>query len=321
MQENRTTSFLGTALLAKSLNSQIDPHTVKPTHAPNKERAYPARTLAERVLVPVANQIGMDLGVTGREPLNNQPYFRMRWLGDETPISQASRPPFEYMLDLIKELASMDSASSASALRAFIAVRKTYAKVYERFEGDVSVTFEAFPDAIETFVSENSENGKRAQAIAAGLIDLVEGADRVLSGRINDPSRKHPGDVCVLSADDDSIFLKAIEVRDKPVKTSDAYVFANICMKHGVHDVSILMVAGAQERLDDAELGLWATERGVAFRLFYGWRDLIQEALFWCDLAMRPAVSKAVSLIEERLAEVEISEEGYALWRKMFRAE
>ena len=90
-------AFLGTALLAKALNHNVDPHTVKPTHAPNKERAYPARTLAEKVLVPVSIQVGFHLGVTGREPLNNQPYFRMRWLGDDTPISSNSRPPFIYM--------------------------------------------------------------------------------------------------------------------------------------------------------------------------------------------------------------------------------
>ena len=120
-------AFLGTAILAKSLNAEVDLNTVKPTHARNSERSYPARTLAEKVLVPCANKIGIHLGVTGREPLNNQPYFRMRWLGDETPIHSASRPPFEFMRSLIDELQSSSSEDAEAALRAFIHVRKSYA--------------------------------------------------------------------------------------------------------------------------------------------------------------------------------------------------
>lgn len=312
-------AFLGTTLLAKALNADIDPHTVKPTHAPDPSRAYPARTLAEQVLVPVSHRIGLHLGVTGREPLNNQPYFRMRWLGDETPISAASRPPFDYMLALIKELEVLSTDEAAAALRAFIRVRKTYAVNYDRFEGDVLVTLEAFPSTLNRFVRANSENGKRAQAVAAGLIDLVEGPDKVISGRVNDPSRKHPGDVCVVTNDDPAVILKAMEVRDKPVSASDAYVFASTCQRHGVADVAILMVSDRQPPLDDAALTLWAAERGLAFRLFYGWDDITREVLFWSDLAMRPAVGTVVGLIEERLREVEISAEGYDFWTSLFR--
>jgi len=312
-------AFLGTALLAKALNPAIDPHTVKPTHAPDPSRAYPARSLAEQVLVPVSHRVGMHLGVTGREPLNNQPYFRMRWLGDETPISVASRPPFDYMLALVADLEGLSGDEAAAALRAFIKVRTAFAVSYERFDGDILVSLEEFPQTVDTFVQSNSENGKRAQAVAAGLIDLTEGPERVVSGRVNDPSRKHPGDVCVLSADDPSVFLKAIEVRDKPVSMSDAYVFAGTCQRHGVYDVAFLMVSNRQQKLDDGALTLWAAERGIAFRLFYGWKDIITETLFWSDLAMRPGVSAAVQLIEDRLREVEISAEGYEYWQSLFR--
>jgi hypothetical protein len=313
-------AFLGTAILAKSLNAEVDLNTVKPTHARNPERSYPARTLAEKVLVPCANKIGIHLGVTGREPLNNQPYFRMRWLGDETPIHSASRPPFEFMRSLVDELQSSSSEEAEAALRAFIHVRKSYAVEYSSYSGAVTVALEDFAQTLGVFVSENSENGRRAQAVAAGLLDLVEGTEFVLSGRVNDPSRKHPGDVCVVSRDDASIFVKALEVRDKSVSMSDAYVFAGICQKHGVADVSILMVSPNQSPLDKAELTKWAKERGLGFRLFYGWGDIVEEALFWSEFAMRPAVSAAAEFIEFRLREVEVSRAGCELWQKLFYA-
>jgi hypothetical protein len=79
-------AFLGTAMLAKAVDQQADLFAVKPEHAQGNANAFSARSLAEKVLVPVAAEFGVSLGVTGREPLNNQPYFRMTRLDDGTPV-------------------------------------------------------------------------------------------------------------------------------------------------------------------------------------------------------------------------------------------
>jgi hypothetical protein len=50
---------------------------------------------------------------------------------------------------------------------------------------------------VSQFTREYSEGGRRAQAIAAGLLDVFLGTERVSSGRINEPSRQYPGDVCI----------------------------------------------------------------------------------------------------------------------------
>jgi len=311
-------AFLGTSLLAKALNANVDLYMVKPNHS-KSENAYSARTLSEKVLVPIAVECGFDIGTSGLQPLNNQPYFRMTYLGDDTPVSARGRPPFEMMMKLIKKISILDSPQAAAALRSFIKVRRTYLKTFERYDTGVAVTLEDFAKAIESYVNNNSENGKRAQAIAAGLFDIIESPERILSGRVNDPSRKHPGDVCVLNIENPEIFDKAMEVRDKPVSESDVRIFGNICLKHGVSDVALLMVSDKQKALNENELISWAHERGIAFRLFYGWNDIISEVLFWGPVPMRPAVENAVAFIEARLAEVEVSKEGYALWGKMFR--
>ena len=72
-------AFLGTVMLAKAVDQNADLFSIKPTHADagDRERSFSARTLCHGVLVPLAAELGISLGVTGREPLNNQPYFRM----------------------------------------------------------------------------------------------------------------------------------------------------------------------------------------------------------------------------------------------------
>ncbi len=91
-------AFLGTSLLAKAVDLDVDLYAIKPRHAPNNPQAYSARSLCHTVLVPLSAELGIDIGVTGREPLNNQPYFRMTRLDDGTPIHGSSRAAFEYML-------------------------------------------------------------------------------------------------------------------------------------------------------------------------------------------------------------------------------
>src|SRR5262249_9789254 len=154
------------------------------------------------VLVPLAAELGFSIGVTGREPLNNQPYFRMTRLGDDTPVHEGGRAAFTFMEELVAELSTLKTEADArEALRAFIAVRRAYGPKYAAKEGGTQIAPEQLVSVIKALIRDDSEGGKRAQAVVAGLMDVFAGIDRVESGRINDPSRKYPGDVCIQSAD------------------------------------------------------------------------------------------------------------------------
>lgn len=190
-------AFLGTALIAKAVDKRADLYAIKPTHAVGNPYAFSARSLAHSVLVPLAAELGFSIGVTGREPLNNQPYFRMTRLDDGTPVHPGGRRAFDYMLELIRRLQSSDAAEASRALAAFVAVRRRYIVRYAVSGPQAALTPMELLQAVEALVREDAEGGRRAQAVAAGLFDVVFGADRVESGRINDPSRKYPGDVCV----------------------------------------------------------------------------------------------------------------------------
>lgn len=127
------------------------------------EFAFSARTLAEGVLVPVADDLGIHLGVTSPQPLNNQPYFRMVRLGEDTPVSGAGRPQFDYMVELIAKLSRLSANESRKALRAFVYVRRQFQPRYVDAPGEFHVTPNSLVRAVTVFISGNSEGGKRAR--------------------------------------------------------------------------------------------------------------------------------------------------------------
>jgi hypothetical protein len=312
-------AFLGTTILAKAMDRSVDLYAIKPKHARVGSNSYSARSLCHSVLVPLSAELGFSIGVTGREPLNNQPYFRMTKLGDDTPVHQGGRAAFAFMLELVGELAKLavSEDDAREALRAFIAVRRDYVRKYVPKKGETQITPEQLVVAIKALVLDNSEGGRRAQAIVAGLMDVLVGAERVESGRINDPSRKHPGDVCIRSAASDDEWDKAFEVRDKPVTASDVQLFANKSAEMGVSEAAVVMVSERQSDLNAETLSAWASERGISLTLFHGWESIIEQTLFWADLPKLDAARQAVAFIHDRLQAVEASPEAVKLWEKL----
>ena len=314
-------AFLGTAMLAKAIDRQADLFAIKPSHARDNPNAYSARSLCHSVLVPFAAEFGINLGVTGREPLNNQPYFRMTCLDDGTPVHSGGRAAFDYMLELVRELQQLpDEASGRTALRAFVAVRARYQPRYADHDSEATITPERLAEAIRRFVNEDSEGGRRAQAVVAGLFDVFAGKNRIESGRINDPSRKYPGDVCVRSAERPDIWEKAIEVRDKPVAVSDVQIFGKKCIDMGVREAAVVMTSDQQTSLDEGSLARWADGFGLGLTLFHGWGVFVDQVLFWSALPKPVAATQALARIHERLIVVEVTPRTLARWQTLITA-
>lgn len=313
-------AFLATAMLAKAVDRNADLFAIKPAHAPGNPNSYSARTLCHGVLVPLSAELGFNIGVTGREPLNNQPYFRMNRLGDDTPVHPGGRAAFDYMITLVEELNQLKNEKQArEALHAFIAVRNKYQPRYVEHEEGSMITSDHLVKVVRLFVKENSEGGRRAQAIVAGLLDVFAGEARVESGRINDPSRKYPGDVCVRSLGNPEVFEKAIEVRDKPVSNNDVHIFGKKCVDMGVREVALVMVSERQAVLDAKALSHWANGFGIGLTLFYGWEEFINQVLFWSHEPKPVVANQALRFIHNRLVGVEASPAAVELWQAIVR--
>ena len=317
-------AFLGVEMLAKAIEPNVDLYYIKPTKAPDdrKEFSYSARTLCHGVLVPVATNYDIDLGVSGGEPLNNQPYFRMDYLNDGTAIHGGSMAAWTYMLELVGELDSSPQEHALAALGAFIYVRRNTGSVYKEHVAAESIPSLLLVAALEQLVRSESENGKRAQAAAAGVLDAVYSPARVETGRINDPSRKRPGDVCVFCADNSKKYELSFEVKDKPVNETDIKRFVrNGLGGYAVLDFGYLALAFNQPQLNDDDIINWAEERGATVSIFYSWRDFLRQAIFWApEAALQLTVDTSVR-VAERLREIEASTEALELWGQLVGAE
>ena len=183
--------------------------------------------------------------------------------------------------------------------------------------GEPVITAGTLSTAIRALVQDNSESGRRAQAVVAGLMDAFAGPDRVESGRINDPSRRHPGDVCVRAVDDPDTWEKAFEVRDKPVTVSDVQIFGNKCIDMGVREAAIVAIADNQALLDDTKISEWADGLGLGVTLFTSWESVVDQVLFWAGEPKPTVARRAVGFIHDRLIAVEATPASVALWTQL----
>jgi hypothetical protein len=307
-------AFIGTAMLARCLWPAVDVFAVKERAGPN---AYSARGLCHGVLVPNAPELDISLGVTGREPLNNLTYMRLDRLTRDAPVRSTARPVLGLVCDLLDRLQGASDEQARQALRAFIDVRRRFGTRYARSVVDrIVIGVPALVSAIEQLAAAGSEGGRVAQAMVAGLMDVVTTPARVDVRRVNDPSRSTPADVNVRTADDNG-WERAFEVRDKPVSREDLYLLVGKCLASGVGDAVMVAIAPspALSLLDEARA--WAAERGVALSVFTDWSALVTQALHWAPTPTLEAAGLLPGRVEQRLIEAEASDEALALWRSL----
>jgi hypothetical protein len=306
-------AFLGTAILAKCVEPSVDVFAHK---LDKGERGYNARALCHEVLVPNAPELDVNLGATGREPLNNQPYFRSDRVSRDMIVRKKFEPIVGQLCDILDRVQFARDDEARQALRAFIIVRRRFGARYSDKAIDaVTVPLQALVSAIEAFVADQSEGGRRAQAVVAGLMDLFAGVERVVVRRINDPSRSTPGDVSVRSADG---WERALEVRDKPVTREDLYILTRRCAEAGVSDAFMIAVASTQPEVPVLEAQAWATERGVALSVFFGWDELVRQVLTWSPDPTLAAASVLPEFVRVRLIELEVEPASVEAWTRSF---
>ncbi|RYJ30999.1 serine/threonine protein kinase [Streptomyces sp. L-9-10] len=118
------TPALGTALLARACDVAVDPRSIKEAYS---TRSYSARTLCHRVLVPAAAGLGFDLYTTGREPLNNQPFFRYSHYDEISRLPPEHSMHFGRLNDALRVLEQHSPKECKLALMAFLKVCSEHA--------------------------------------------------------------------------------------------------------------------------------------------------------------------------------------------------
>jgi SacI restriction endonuclease. len=305
---------LGTAMLAKATDLSVDVYALH-VGEDREARTYSARALCKEVLAANANRLGIDLGVSGREPLNNQPFFRADRISADLRVKSNAEGSLAILLEALDRLDKIHTELKArGALRAFLQVRQRKQEAIQVSEGigeDWDADF--LVNHIAGFVASDSEGGKRAQAIAAGLFDTMYGTALVDVRRINDPSRRIPGDIGIRAKDNLRTYDRVVEVKDKPITEGDVRTFIDSVKKSGISKAAMLAVSAVQDPIDAAKCIRWAEARQVRFRVFLGWDDIVRESLFWSALPGL-VVGEAARAIAKRLVFYEVTASARAAW-------
>jgi hypothetical protein len=307
------TAMLGTALLAKATDDRVDPLALKATSG---ERAYSARSVGHKVLAPAAVEFQFHLGATGPEPLNNQPFFRYDRVDKMERVLGPARPATVELVSILRLLDELDRDQALLALAAFLRVRIEVAAEVQRSQTEhVDWDIDALIQSTSQYLDEDPESGRRGQAFVAAVLDLVY--DDVRTGRINDPSRRAPGDVRVLSGG--RIILGA-EVRQKPVSATDILRFAAALDSADIRRGMVAALAPDQPALSREDLVRTAWSRSnVLLTVLCRPAEVFMGALLWGNRPLNDQLIDFPARMLERLAELEVSKLGQETWRDLKR--
>jgi hypothetical protein len=305
---------LGTAILAKATELDVDVFSLKVGDGSNAH-SYSARALCKEVLAANAPRLGLDLGVHGREPLNNQPFFGKTTIYEARDSSHdKTREAMNLLIDCLDKIAAILTIDAARiALRAFIKTRSIATPELPPINfNPQNLSREGLLSHIENFVTTQSEHGKRAQSVVAGLLDAQDCEARVRVAKIHDPDRNFPGDVALLDSLE-AIWI-AFEVRDKPVSAYDLDHFVVKCNAHNVSRATIIACIHSPDTTETNEAKRRAESNGVFLSLYGSWREFLDDILMWSHHPKNIILSSILERVLIRAAELEVSEAGLQLW-------
>lgn len=263
---------LGTALLAKATDSRVDVYSL--LDRGEAKDSYSARSLADNVWARHRAELAIDLGANGTNPLNNTPFIGKTRIDEISGVR--NKAGWAYFLECMAAAKGLSSSKeSCEALRGFIVARRR--SILSPIEihpelGD-SIPQSQLIQAINGFVADDSEGGRRAQAAVAAMLDVAFAPSLVVVGVINDPDRHAPLDVSVINAE--GMFEMAFEVKDKPIL--DYHVRGSIektVKDHSVRNLAFVAISKNQSKSEFDSVIQWAAAYGVKATIFTDWESL-----------------------------------------------
>jgi len=306
-QDKTCLVVLGTALLATATDDTIDALALK-SGAGNK--AYSARGLAHGVLVPASVDHGFDLRTTGREPLNNQPFFH----SDRVDAMPRVKHPEEiaYLVECLEAAHYLREDEAVLALASFLRDRITAKDAAPSIDlGHSSADLAKTIAACDRYLESGAESGKRAQALVAASFDLV--FDDVRTARVFDPSRELPGDVQAFHKLEPVV---AAEVRAKPVSYSDAVHFLRSVAAAGFPHALIAGFATVEGGVAELSRATWS-ENGAYVTVYTAFSDILLDALAWSRRPMHQLLADFPRSVVSRLKQLEVRDSSLALWGEL----
>ncbi len=301
------TPALGTVLLARATDASVDPLSIKTEYGPT---TYSLRTLGHEVLVPAARQLRFSIRNTGREPLNNQPFFRYDHMSTIDRVR--NKPEFDRFVEGVSRIGSATRDEALAALAAFLRVAISEAIKRDNYAvAEGALTAPRVISAVESFLGEGVDRPRRTQALIAAAFDVTH--DDVRSRKINDPSRDYPGDVQAYEEGDEPIL--AVEARAKNVRSTEVEGFVEACREAGIDRAFMIVLSSAHHALPAKALRTQAlNDAGVLLTIIEDVEDLLLDVFGWSDLSLPAALHKFTLSVLTRLREIEATDHSLAQW-------
>jgi hypothetical protein len=306
MTSKTYTPALGTVLLARATDDRVDPLSIKTEYGPN---TYSLRTVGHQVLVPAARRLGFSIRNTGREPLNNQPFFRYDHMSVIDRVRD--KPGHAQFVSGVTRVGELNRDQALAALAAFLCVAIAVAQQLDDYVVDPgALTVQRVIAAVETFLGERTDRPRRTQALVAAAFDVTH--QDVRSRRLNDPSRDYPGDIHVFEEDRP---ILAVEVRAKSVPSTEVEGFVAACHQAAIGRAFMVILWPSHQPLPVNMLRRKSLdENGVLLTIIEQVEDLLLDVFAWSDLALPAALTIFVISALERLKEIEATEQSLEQW-------
>lgn len=308
---------LGTILLAKAVNSQVDVGSIKKLSPSENPNTFSLRTLGHGVLVPTSKELDFSIRTTGREPLNNQPFFRYSHIKDIERVRDVEDLN-RYKEILYSELEPLNSSAAEKALAAFILVgleERVKSNNIARVAG--SLTANEIISGVEELLERGNAGPWVVQAL--GSVFLQGFSPTITSRKLNDPSRKFPGDVQALNPSGEPLI--SLEARNKKVSIGDVLTFAENCSHHNIRKAIILELTGSPTKLSTQSLITKVWDRFHISLLFIdNISDFVSISSVLGSLDFNKFYNDFAQNLSQSLKEIEAPEQARLQWANYVRS-
>jgi hypothetical protein len=306
MASKTYTPALGTVLLARATDNRADPLSIKTDYGLN---TFSLRTLGHELLVPAARQLGFSIRNTGREPLNNQPFFRYDHMSLIDRVR--NKPEHDRFLAGLAKIGSANREEALAALAAFLRVAiEAVRRLDDYIVAEGMLTVQRVVATVESLLGEGVDRPRRTQALVAAAFDVTH--DDVRSRKINDPSRDYPGDVQAFEGNEP---ILAAEVRAKSVRLTEVEGFVSACRQSGIDRAFMIILWPSHRALPVKVLRQKSLDdTGVLLTVIENVEDLLLQVFSWSDLALPTALRTFTVSVLTRLKEIEATDQSLALW-------
>jgi hypothetical protein len=230
-------------------------------------------------------------------------------------VRGASIESLDYLRTALRGLNEASPEEALAALAAFLRVRLAVTASSSRPDdlAGASLEIESLITIVERFLAEDVDRPKRTQGLVAAAFDMVY--DRILTRRINDPSRDFPGDIQAFA--DDRPVMSA-EVRGKAVPATEVLSFARALQEKGISRAFVVVIHPTHQPLDRIPLltAAWR-ESQVVVTIIESAAELVWAVAAWSIHPLESMLDSFPAQVAHRLNEIEASSYSKESWTEL----